>query len=56
MALAHRWLRTAVAEPDNLTARGGMQIAACLGGIAFEGISWCTPSAMVARILTPTTD
>lgn len=35
MALAHRWLRTAVAEPDNLTARGGMQIAACLGGIAF---------------------
>lgn len=35
MKLANRWLRTAVNEPANLEARGGMQVAACLGGIAF---------------------
>jgi len=35
MKLVHTWLATAVNEPANLTARGGMQVGACLGGIAF---------------------
>lgn len=35
MALIRRWLPTAVSEPTNLAARGGMQVGACLGGIAF---------------------
>ena len=30
-----RYLPTAVAEPANLTARGGMQVGACLAGVAF---------------------
>ena len=33
--LISRWLRIAVADPNNLEARGGMQVGACLGGIAF---------------------
>lgn len=35
MTLIRRWLPTAVSEPANLAARGGMQVGACLGGIAF---------------------
>ena len=33
--LITRWLPIAVADPDNLEARGGMQVGSCLGGIAF---------------------
>ena len=35
LSLIARYLPTAVAEPDNLTARGGMQVGACLAGVAF---------------------
>ncbi len=35
LALISRWLPVAVDEPDNLTARGGMLLGACLAGIAF---------------------
>ena len=35
LALIGRYLPTAVAEPANLTARGGMQVGACLAGVAF---------------------
>ena len=31
-----RWLPRAVAEPDDLEARGHVQIAACMAGIAFD--------------------
>lgn len=31
-----RWLKVAVDEPDNLEARGHVQIAACTAGIAFD--------------------
>jgi alcohol dehydrogenase class IV len=31
-----RWLKTAVEEPENLEARGHVQIAACTAGIAFD--------------------
>ena len=34
-SLIGRYLPTAVAGPDNLTARGGMQVGACLAGVAF---------------------
>ena len=33
--LITRWLPIAVADSDNLEARGGMQVGSCLGGIAF---------------------
>ena len=33
--LITRWLPIAVADPNNLEARGGMQVGSCLGGIAF---------------------
>lgn len=36
MALIWRWLPVAVAEPDNLAARGGMLMGSCLAGIAFS--------------------
>ena len=35
LALIGRWLPTAVATPDNMMARGGMQIGACLAGVSF---------------------
>ena len=35
LTLIGRWLPTAVAEPDNISARGGMQIGACLAGVSF---------------------
>ena len=35
LSLIGRYLPTAVAEPANLTARGGMQVGACLAGVAF---------------------
>ncbi len=35
MGLINTWLQTAVNEPDNIEARGGMQVGACLAGIAF---------------------
>ena len=35
LSLIGRYLPTAVAEPDNLAARGGMQVGACLAGVAF---------------------
>jgi len=35
LALIGRYLPRAVREPDNLSARGGMQIGACLAGVAF---------------------
>ncbi|MBC6441473.1 MAG: iron-containing alcohol dehydrogenase [Rhodospirillales bacterium] len=30
------WLATAIEEPENITARGHVQIAACIAGIAFD--------------------
>lgn len=35
LALVARWLPVAVAEPDNMAARGGMLVGSCLAGIAF---------------------
>jgi alcohol dehydrogenase class IV len=35
LRLVHTWLPVAVAEPDNIAARGGMLIGSCLAGIAF---------------------
>jgi alcohol dehydrogenase class IV len=35
LALIGRWLPTAVEEPGNLAARGGMQVGACLAGVSF---------------------
>ena len=35
LSLIGRYLPTAVAAPDNLIARGGMQVGACLAGVAF---------------------
>lgn len=35
LGLIRTWLPVAVNEPDNLEARGGMQVGACLAGIAF---------------------
>jgi len=35
MSLIARWLPMAVEQPDSLQARGGMQVGACLAGIAF---------------------
>ena len=35
LELIWRWLPTAVATPDSMMARGGMQIGACLAGISF---------------------
>ncbi|MCZ6883579.1 MAG: iron-containing alcohol dehydrogenase [Gammaproteobacteria bacterium] len=35
LRLIYRWLPTAVNEPSNLQARGGMLVGSCLGGIAF---------------------
>lgn len=35
LGLIRAWLPVAVNEPDNLEARGGMQVGACLAGIAF---------------------
>ncbi len=35
LELIGRWLPTAVATPDSMMARGGMQIGACLAGISF---------------------
>lgn len=36
LALVWRWLPVAVAEPDNLAARGGMLTGSCLAGVAFS--------------------
>ncbi|MEM7171174.1 MAG: iron-containing alcohol dehydrogenase [Pseudomonadota bacterium] len=35
LRLIWRWLPTAVEQPDNLEARGGMLVGSCLAGIAF---------------------
>ena len=35
LSLISRWLPTAVAEPKNITARGGMHVGSCLAGISF---------------------
>ena len=35
LRLIYRWLLSAVNEPTNLQARGGMLVGSCLGGIAF---------------------
>lgn len=35
LRLVARWLPVAVAEPDNIAARGGMLVGSCLAGIAF---------------------
>jgi alcohol dehydrogenase class IV len=35
LSLISTWLPIAVAEPTNLTARGGMQVGSCLAGISF---------------------
>ena len=35
LSLIARWLPVAVAEPSNITARGGMHVGSCLAGIAF---------------------
>ena len=35
LELIGRWLPTAVASPDSMMARGGMQIGACLAGVSF---------------------
>ena len=35
LALIGRWLPSAVDEPGNLVARGGMQVGACLAGVSF---------------------
>ena len=35
LSLISRWLPTAVAEPTNITARGGMHVGSCLAGISF---------------------
>lgn len=35
LALIGRWLPSAVEEPGNLMARGGMQVGACLAGVSF---------------------
>jgi hypothetical protein len=35
LTLIARWLPVAVAEPSNITARGGMHVGSCLAGIAF---------------------
>ena len=35
LTLIGQWLPKAVAEPDNLSARGAMQIGACLAGVSF---------------------
>ena len=35
LGLIGRWLPTAVATPDSMVARGGMQIGACLAGVSF---------------------
>lgn len=35
LALIGRWLPSAVEVPGNLTARGGMQVGACLAGVSF---------------------
>ena len=35
LALIGQWLPTAVAEPGDISARGGMQIGACLAGVSF---------------------
>jgi len=35
LALIAKWLPVAVEEPRNMTARGGMLMGSCLGGIAF---------------------
>ena len=35
LSLIGRWLPVAVAEPTNITARGGMHVGSCLAGISF---------------------
>ena len=35
LSLVARWLPTAVREPQNMAARGGMLVGSCLAGIAF---------------------
>ena len=35
LSLIARWLPTAVAEPKNIMARGGMHVGSCLAGISF---------------------
>ncbi|MEM7238967.1 MAG: iron-containing alcohol dehydrogenase [Pseudomonadota bacterium] len=35
LALVNKWLPVAVAEPQNMAARGGMLVGSCLAGIAF---------------------
>ena len=35
LRLIHQWLRTAVDEPQNLQARGGMLVGSCLAGVSF---------------------
>ena len=35
LSLISRWLPTAVAEPTNITARGGMHVGSCLAGVSF---------------------
>jgi alcohol dehydrogenase class IV len=35
LSLIARWLPVAVAEPTNITARGGMHVGSCLAGISF---------------------
>jgi alcohol dehydrogenase class IV len=35
LSLIARWLPTAVAEPTNIMARGGMHVGSCLAGISF---------------------
>ena len=35
LTLIARWLPVAVAEPTNITARGGMHVGSCLAGISF---------------------
>lgn len=36
LSMIAKWLPVAVAEPDNLRARGGMLVGSCLAGIAFR--------------------
>jgi alcohol dehydrogenase class IV len=35
LSLISTWLPSAVAEPNNITARGGMHVGSCLAGISF---------------------
>ena len=35
LSLIAKWLPVAVAEPSNITARGGMHVGSCLAGISF---------------------